>query len=259
MKASKLIRARGSENGVIVLEGFERNKIRYIGSSIAKSVPCDNEVNSVAFSLKEGDKGFIAVSVLTPNGKNTEVFVFFLKIEWDEIDERPLLDLDSQWVPKFPERLGVITYYGIKTEIDGLIFSSHKNDKKPGMRYVGDHNLLCKYLAGDIEADAVEKAATERIDEENARLKLSELEKEIQKLTAFIGEQDKLLTKKDALLLKKDEEITASFKEELWIDKKLNAALKVIDEAEKLWFKGSSLKKALEEYALQEYKEAMWP
>ena len=132
MKASYLLYAKSSVEGVVVIEGqSSSHTIRIVGSSVAKFIANEDYSNSVNLSIKKGDRGFVAVNVLTHNGKNTEVFVFFLKIGWGEYGEHPLIDFDSQWVPKHPERLGIITHYGIKTEIGGLIFTSSQYDKNP--------------------------------------------------------------------------------------------------------------------------------
>lgn len=248
MKPSQLLCAKSSEEGVIIVEGLYNNKLRIMGSSVAKFIANEEFSNSVTLSIKKGDRGFIAITVLTHNGKNMEAFDFFLKIGRGEDGERPLIDLDSQWGFKSPERLGVIYFSGIRTEIDGVIFSSNKYDKKPGMRYVSDHNILCKYLVGDIEADIVEKAAAERIDEENARIKLPELEKEVQKLATLLAEKENLLAKKEEELSMEKKEVEESFKQEMMIYKRLSAASKVIEEVEKQWFHRPSLMEAIQIY-----------
>lgn len=253
MKPSLLLCAKSSTEGVFVIEGQGSSyKIRIVGSSVAKFIPNEEYSNSVTLSIKKGDKGLVAVNVFTPSGKNMETFVFFLKIEWGEDCERPIIDLDSQWVSKSPERLGVITHYGIKTEINGVIFSSNKHyklyDEIHNVRYVSDHNLLCKYLAGDIEADVVKKAAAERTDEENARLKLPELEKKIQELTTRVAEAEKFLAKTEELLSKKGREATESQRQGLEFYKMWSAASIVIREAEKQWFSRPSLKRAIRTY-----------
>ena len=61
-----------------------------VGCSVAKFTANEDYSNSVALSIKKGDRGFVAVNVLTHNGKNTEEFVFFLKIGWGE-DRRAFL------------------------------------------------------------------------------------------------------------------------------------------------------------------------
>lgn len=248
MKASQLLCAKSSEEGVIVVEGLYNNKIRIIGSSIAKFISSDEYRNSVALSIKRSDKGFIAVYVVLPSGKHVEHFEFFLDIGWIEDSGTPYIGLDSQWVPRHPERLGVINFFGIRTDIDGVIFSSSEYDKKPGVRYVNDHNLLCKYLAGDIEADVVKQAAAECIDEENARVKLPELEKKIQELTKLVAEKEKLLAKTEELLSAEKQRAVKCYQQEMLVYERLSAASKVIGEMEKQWFHRPSIKKALQAY-----------
>lgn len=251
MKPSQLLCAKSSK-GVVLIEGLYSNNLRIIGSSVANFIPNNNRSNSVALSIKKGDKGFIAVVVTNPSIKHVEQFDFFLDIGWTEDSETPHIGLDSQWVPKDPERLGVIDFFGIRTNIDGVIFSSSEYDKKLGMRYVGDHNLLCKYLAGDIEADVVEKAAAEYIEEESAKSRLPELEKKIQELTALIAE-------KESSLCAKEKEACESHRQEMMIyermsatsiviRERLSAASKVIKEVEKQWFHRPSLKEELQRY-----------
>lgn len=243
MKPSQLLCAKSSEEGVIVVEGLYNNKLRIIGSSVANFILNKNSSNSVALSIKKGDKGFIAVVVTNPNGKYVEHFDFFLSIGWMEDSGTPHIGLDSQWVTMDPERIGAIDFFGIRTNIDGVIFSSSESeyDKKPGMRYVSDHNLLCKYLAGDIEADVIKQAAAERIDEENARVKLPELEKKIQELTTLVAAKEKFLAKTEELLRA---EKARSNRQEMLV----YTASEVIREVEKQWFHGPSLKEKLQGY-----------
>ena len=109
------------------------------------------------------------------------------------------------------------------------------------MRYVSDHNLICRYLAGDIEADVVEKAAAEYVEEESAKAKLPDLEKKIQELTA-------LLAKKEELLSKEKKAAERYYSQEAMVYERWSAALKVIREVEKQWFHRPSLKEALQKY-----------
>ena len=246
MKASYLLYAKSSVQGVVVIEGqSSSHRIRIVGSSVAKFTANEDYSNSVALSIKKGDRGFVAVNVLTHNGKNTEEFVFFLKIGWGEDGEHPLIDFDSQWVPESPERLGIIKHYGIRVEIGGLIFTSNqydnKYDKTPGIRYVSDHNLICRYLAGDIEADVVEKAAAEYVEEESAMAKLPELEKKIQELTT-------LLIEKENLLAKEKKAAEKYCQQEMVVYERWRAASEVIGEVEKQWFHRPSIKEALQKY-----------
>ena len=250
MKPSQLLCAKSSAEGVVMIEGLYNNKLKIFGSSVANFILNESNSNSVALSIKEGDKGFIAVVVSTPNGKHVEHFYYFLGIEWTEDSGTPRIGLDSQWVPMDPERLGVIDFFGIRTNIDGVIFSSSEYDKKPGMRYVGDHNLLCRYLAGDIEADALEKAATEYIEEESAKAKLPELEKKIQELTTLLTEKEVLLVKREALLSEKGKEAIEIHRQGMEFYRGWKNASKVIWEVEKQWFHRPSLKRS--------YKNIRW-
>ena len=239
MKASKILCAKSAENGVIVLEGFDGNKIRYIGSSVAKSVPCDTEVNSVAFSLKKGDKGFIAIRAYVKRAKSEDAFSFFLPVEWR--GEMPFIDLESTWIPPYPDRLGAINYSGLMTEIDGIVYTGNHWDKdKKGMRYVSDHNLICKYLAGDVDADAVKMAVEDNKEDEDKK-KISDLEKKIQELTT-------LLIEKENLLAKEKKAAEKYCQQEVVVYERWRAASKVIGEVEKQWFHRPSIKEALQEY-----------
>lgn len=249
MKPSQLLYAKSSEKGVILVAGLYNNKLRIMGSSTTiKAVQGDDYSNSVALSIKKGDRGFIAINMADYSGKRVDHFSFFLKIEWNEDSALPFIDLDSQWVPMDSERLGVIGIFGIRIKIGGLIFSSSKFDKEPDMRYVSDNNLLCGYLAGDIEADVVEKAATEYIEEESAKARLPELEKKIQELTALVVEKEKLLAKKEELVLAEKESAEKYYQQGVRMYKKLNAASKVIEEVEKQWFHKPSLMEAIQIY-----------
>jgi len=239
MKASKILCAKSAENGVIVLEGFDGNKIRYIGSSVAKSVPCDTEVNSVAFSLKKGDKGFIAIRAYVKRAKSEDAFSFFLPVEWR--GEMPFIDLESTWIPPYPDRLGAINYSGLMTEIDGIVYTGNHWDKdKKGMRYVRDHNLICKYLAGDVDADAVKMAVEDNKEDEDKK-KINELEEKIQGLERLVCEKVELIT---------------DYRETGNRLSKIEGAAEILyAEVSRQWFNRSAVKDALESFNKAQKKE----
>ncbi|TAN58586.1 hypothetical protein EPN15_00575 [Patescibacteria group bacterium] len=218
------------------MEGFEGNKIRYMGSSVAKSAPCDDEVNSVAFSLKEGDKGFIAIRAFIIRPKSTDAFSFFLPVEWR--GDMPFVDLESLWIPPFSDRLGALNYFGLMVEIDGIIYTTNLFDKdKEGKRYISNCNLLCKYLAGDVDADAVKSAATELIEEEEAKKRILELEERIKDLNKLLSEKDQIIYKKDKLM--EDYRGRA--------DKIIDAAETLYIDVNQQWFHRPAVKKALKD------------
>jgi hypothetical protein len=195
MKANIYLVAKASaEKGTIVLGcGLSTTYLRAVGTSVPMSAKPGDHVTSFAIAPKK--EGVVAVGASSVGGgknRDTRTDYFFLSVE--KSDKGFRINLDEPWTP-LADRLGQIVDYGdIEVEIDGERYTSNVHGKdRPGFRYVPDANLLCQYLAGDIGPQDVINAATEHIEEQEARKMVPGLQKQLAEVKSL-----SLETKKEA-------------------------------------------------------------
>jgi len=184
MRPSQLLAAKAEGNTVNVMAIGNGTSIYVAGSSLPINVAPLKDVSSVSsFSVvaKEGENGIVAIKVSFASGKSNDTVEFFLEVTSE--DGKARINLEDSWFPK-NDRLGnVDSYNTMYATIDGKWYCTDKNTaEKVGGIYFPDGKLLCKYLIGDVDAQAVIDAAEKAVEEKNALAELAELKKELKKV-----------------------------------------------------------------------------
>lgn len=201
MEAKQMVCATAHpETGTICVAGLRNASIHVIGASVPMSAKPGDTVSSFYLSPITGRKGVVAISAhRSEGGKHGryEVGSFLLFVGF--IEGEPFINLETEWVP-LVGRLGQVTSSEVSVDILGKRFSTKEpfhvdTDPKPAS-YVVDANLLCKYLAGDIDAgdvwDALQQKSEEVVARERLPLVESELERarqEIQQLRVLVNKE----------------------------------------------------------------------
>ncbi len=154
MRASRLVVATSHPNGIITLSGMGDNSISIEGTSIA-NVPKDISYNnSHSLSIGQGETGIVALGVFVKigQGKNMQVdnYYFFLGITWEKDKPLPRIDLETEWVPADPARLGYLNRGNLEIVIDDITYSTNHLAKDDEKWYVPNTNLFCRYMDGKI-------------------------------------------------------------------------------------------------------------
>lgn len=194
MRPSKILAAKSNGNTVSIIPIGDANYFYFGGASVPTNEIPGRFKSVHSLTLVVEKKGIVAVSVSYTIGKSNYNTDFFLSLE--NKDGKVKVDLDDQWFPK-AERLGNISDYGVvNVMIDDKWYTTDEGYKldpgkdqgsiKKGKIFVPDANLLCKYLIGNIDAQAVIDAAQEVTEEKSAREQIAELEKEKKKLTDLL-------------------------------------------------------------------------
>jgi hypothetical protein len=156
------------------------------------------EVGSFSFNMEDGQKeGMIAVYFSSGMGRDNFEGELLLPVFMK--DGVPFVDLKEPWVP-FKGRLGQAHRFGIEVMIRGKVYTTVDVSGLPPdhswMRYkrdycVPDGNIVCKYLVGEVDADAVIAAATKHEEEVSASERLPELERELARTRQQLEEVSK--------------------------------------------------------------------
>jgi FtsZ-binding cell division protein ZapB len=187
MRVNSLVVATAHINGIITLEGIDRNEVKIVGASVG-SLPGDNQAsNTFSFSIKKGEKGMVALVVIqkygTRKNSDSESYQYLLGVKWEEGQEKPHIDLQSQWVPEDPTRLGCYYYDNLEVVIDGITYSgSPYASEKEGKRQVKDANLLCQYMDSKISAAYFRETIGLPAKEQSAREEVVLLRLRVQEL-----------------------------------------------------------------------------
>ena len=74
MRASSLVVATAHTNGIITLEGIDQTAVNIVGASIGNLPVESYQSNAQSFSIKQGEKGMVAleVSYRSGMGKNSQ-------------------------------------------------------------------------------------------------------------------------------------------------------------------------------------------
>lgn len=189
---------RNKEHGTAVVFGLCGTRIRVLGSSVPLSAVPGYKSSSFSFSMEEGQRpGLIAVSVMRPEGKGVIGGEYFLPTRMK--DGAPYVDLEEPWVP-LKGRLGQVHGEGVEILIGGKTFttvdvpssSAYNAERFARDYFVPDPNIICRYLAGDVGADAVIHAAVQYKVEVNARARVSELERELAEAREQLAQCDRV-------------------------------------------------------------------
>lgn len=167
-------------------------------------MPGEDHLNSIPLELPEiGKSGLVAVTVeeLNDKGHNVTYHSFILLIA---NNDRGYTNLDKCWNP-IQGRLGHIRTYRLEALVDDqLIVSKLYSSYDENLRVkpaAADGNLMCKYLIGDITPEELLASIDKRVAEEDALLRLSQLESEL-------SQTWKVMERKDQLISHRTEEIT---------------------------------------------------
>ena len=164
MRASSLVVATAHTNGIITLEGIDQTAVNIVGASIGNLPVESYQSNAQSFSIKQGEKGMVAleVSYRSGMGKNSQSnsYTFFLGVKWEDGQEKPRIDLQNQWIPEDPTRLGWFYFQSLEVVIDGTTYSSitDYSQGKDGKHHVKDTNLLCRYMDSKVTAEELREA-----------------------------------------------------------------------------------------------------
>ncbi len=187
MRANNLVAAITHPNGVVILEGVNSNSVHIIGASVGNLPPTSHSSNSFSFSIKRGEKGMVALVVYVPNGKSGSTYYFFLGVKWGEEKEKPHIDLENQWVPEDPERLGCFYYDNLEVVIGGLTYSTRPYTKlEPQKRCVHDRSLLCRYMDSKLGVEELKEAMGAPAKEVKASEELVKAQAEIARLNSLV-------------------------------------------------------------------------
>ena len=180
MKPSDLLTSRVEGDGIALIGQYE-HKIRFIGSSIQINARKGVSTNIIYITVPKDESGIIAIEVLRNYGKRDCVsFEFFLYFE-NKGEKGSQIKLDDPWIPNADRTGFIFNHYGIDTIIDGVKYTSSEQYRKPQDHFVPDSNLLCQYIFGDVEADAVIEAAEEHEEEEKAQEELPKVKEELER------------------------------------------------------------------------------
>lgn len=184
MKASDRIAAERHGDSLSVSGKWETS-VAVLGASVPTSAGQSNDLmTSFYVSPNRTKKGVVAIRMFAPGqGKHSYAVSgeFLVTTGWK--DGEPYINLDEAWTP-LSGRLGQVSSRGISVEIFGVVFCSQKpyqsSDSKAVSAFcVVPGDVICRYLAGDIEAHEVLEAVTKRQEEEQARLRLPEFEERL--------------------------------------------------------------------------------
>lgn len=187
---------------VIILSGRGCNTINLVGSSIPAMTGKRDRygMTSVTFEIpSQTTKGVIAmVVVVGKSSKKTMDAQFLLRIE--KVGDEYKVDMEKVFVPN-QDRSGQMDSHlyhdhgarfsnGINVKIEGAIYTSL--EEIPDTFYVPDPDLLCKFMVGDVDAEAVKKAAQECEAEATAREKLAAMDKKTAALAQRLEKSERL-------------------------------------------------------------------
>jgi len=183
--------------------------VKVVGSTVPVSV-AGEKVESVAIQLDssfgEQDEQLIAViarrdDYLRNQPDRNPVCPFLISLRW--LSERNGVNLDSPYVPSGDRMLQFRNgYLEVRAESDLLdgpeVFTTNPEDAgKPGMRYVPDGSLLCRYAIGQAEVRDLLEAASAHVElvsfQEQlaiARARVAALETQIDQAMADLNAAD---------------------------------------------------------------------
>lgn len=201
MRPDQVLSFRRNGNQIIV-NGVGTNVIKLLGSSVTCSLrPGDS---GTFFVLEPERPGVVAISVEAHNNvvrhdkwASVPKIDFFLNVikKGDGESAEFVIDSDNHGVT-MPGRLGKINNNDrLDVIIDGQLFVSKKPydlDKCGTFRLV-DGSILCQYLAGDIDAEAVKAAASKVEAKQTAEERVKELESELANANSTICQRDQEL------------------------------------------------------------------
>jgi len=192
MRPNEWLLAVGSEGGKVSLVAKRDGvKINLVGASIPTSASSGtNYLNSLTVAPETDKEGIIAVELdkISGSGKSRETTAvrFFLHVK--NVAGKAEINLTDEWFP-FADKLGHIVSNHIEVNINGEWYTTeecydpnykYENSRETGKSFVlNGGNLLCKYLAGDVDARTVIDAAEKAVEEKNALVELAELKKEL--------------------------------------------------------------------------------
>ena len=240
-----LMAKASAEQGTVTVSSMHGASITILGSSVPMSAVPGMQASAFSFSVEKGKKGLIAVHVMYREGKQYDNSSFFLPVDF--MGEEPHVDLNNPWVP-LRGRLGQVHQYGIEVSIRGKTFTTYDskydflNEKYARDYRVSDPNIVCKYLEGDVGADAVIHVVTQQKVEERAAKRLPEVEREL-------DERNQVLERVWCKLAQseKDRTFLAESRQTLGREhRNLKSLVRTLKAgAERVWFKSNELKTAI--------------
>jgi len=155
---------------VLGIAVYSEREMMVVGSSIPMSVPpFARDVSSFYLRRVDGeDLGVVALSLKYHKGmgrnRTVEEISGFLPVYWDK--DKPVDRDNPIWLPRH-DRLGQVNSNGVEVRTDNRLYTSHlyrmpaEHDQE---RFsVEDTNLLCRYLVGLVEEDALKAAIGQKI------------------------------------------------------------------------------------------------
>lgn len=198
MRTSEVLIVQAPEKrGPAIVRANKSGFIEVHGSTCVLSVPIASPTDGCctcnSFSVDLANNcGMIALTVNTfPHKEVRQQIDFILAVRRDAIG-MVLVDLDQEWVPKCG-RIGGMSAHLLRVNIAGQWYTEHteySHKKRAGERYV-DGDTLCRYLADEIDADAVIAAATTVEEEIAAKEQVPALQVRIKELTEQVADEQR--------------------------------------------------------------------
>lgn len=158
----------GAGEGIPVSTKF--HGLEVLGSSVPMSMKPPSE-ECQGFIIYPDKPGVVALMVTDRNPSRPLVqHGLFLGVEADADGKFFIVD-DKMWIPPHGRIGQMYDHSRIDVLINGVVYlwGKHYAERDGDYAYVADPNLLCRYLAGDVDAEAVKAAAVEHEQESSAR------------------------------------------------------------------------------------------
>lgn len=171
-----------------------------IGTSVETSGKCRESATELALVPDPKKSGIVGIYLLhnAGSGKNRTSESTYLTLQVGYKEDRPNIDLEELWIPPDDRTLFMHNVNEADVVIKGERFTTYKYQaEKEGCRFIPDANILFKYVAEDISADDVRKAATEQEVKETAPEIIKKLEERIANLHCAKSAYEEQLNKKD--------------------------------------------------------------
>lgn len=186
MQVYQILTAKAKGLGFTIMP-LETNKLTLIGSSVPMS-----ESNRLLFGQMAEDcnEGLVILHanielrhVYTHKREGGSEQILFLPII--RRGENAYVEKDEAWVPPAGVLPKVSLYgggYALELQIGEECFTTAVDGAKEGKRVVGDANLLCRFLVGEVTLDGLQASATELIRQQSLDEKYQALLKEQREL-----------------------------------------------------------------------------
>jgi len=189
MKLENLL-VRTIQGQAVHLECMDRTCMDVIGSSLpisavdrCKAFQGFGDLGPYSFTidasqLEDGRRGVIALAFYQKGIGQQNPYMAAHLIEIRKKGEEPIVGLEHTFIPD-PDRMGEVVRLFINVRIGDAVYTTNPKPA-PGQRYVADPDLLCRYLVGQVDDEAITEAAEVAVEEASAREQLSAIRRVLQ-------------------------------------------------------------------------------